>query len=413
MTTKVNGENGSQLWQRADTVIPQGGIFFTRSARFAGKDVLPGFIKKAHGCYVVDVDGKSYIDFNCGNGPNLLGYCHPEIDSAAAKQASEMDLASFFPEAMVDYAEQLVSWSETFDWTVLVKNGSDATNLALRIMRAARQQPLIVLFESAYHGFGAELALRPENPSDDAQKNILRVPWNDAKALDALAQSHGKKIAGLMLNPLDQNPLQETQYASAEFLDAIERFRKSTGALLTIDDVRAGFRLHEKGSHRFLGIQPDLLCLGKALANGYATSALLGVNSVRDAAESVQLTATYMFSAVAFRAGIATLDFYEHHQVFNHIQAMGEKLVTGLKLAAIDAGHIDVIVSGPVTMPSLLFAKDSKLKRARTFAREAALNGAIFHPTLNWFLNFAHKPEHIDEAIEIAKIAFSKTPTRI
>lgn len=413
MTVKVNGEKGNQLWKRADAVIPQGGIFFTRSARFAGEDVLPGFIKKAYGCHIVDADGKSYIDFNCGNGPNLLGYCQPEIDKAAERQAGDMDLASFFPEALVDYAERLVTWSETFDWTVLVKNGSDATNLAMRVMRADRQQPLVVLFNSAYHGFGAELALRPENLSDDAQKNIIRLPWNDVDALDALAQSHGDRIAGVMLNPLDQNPLQETQYASAEFLGAIERFRESTGALLAIDDVRAGFRLHEKGSHRFLGLQPDLLCLGKALANGYATSALLGINSARAAAEKVQLTATYMFSAVSFRAGIATLDFYEKHQVFNHIQAMGEQLVSGLRLAAMEAGHVDVVVSGPVTMPTLLFGQDVKLKRARTFARTAALNGAIFHPTLNWFLNFAHKPEHIEEAIEIAKVAFNKTPTSI
>jgi glutamate-1-semialdehyde 2,1-aminomutase len=248
MTVKVNGEKGNQLWKRADAVIPQGGIFFTRSARFAGEDVLPGFIKKAYGCHIVDADGKSYIDFNCGNGPNLLGYCQPEIDKAAERQAGDMDLASFFPEALVDYAERLVTWSETFDWTVLVKNGSDATNLAMRVMRADRQQPLVVLFNSAYHGFGAELALRPENLSDDAQKNIIRLPWNDVDALDALAQSHGDRIAGVMLNPLDQNPLQETQYASAEFLGAIERFRESTGALLAIDDVRAGFRLHEKAA---------------------------------------------------------------------------------------------------------------------------------------------------------------------
>ena len=120
-----------------------------------------------------------------------------------------------------------------------------------------------------------------------------------------------------------------------------------------------------------------------------------------------------MFSAVSFRAGIATLDFYEKHQVFNHIQAMGEQLVSGLRLAAMEAGHVDVVVSGPVTMPTLLFGQDVKLKRARTFARTAALNGAIFHPTLNWFLNFAHKPEHIEEAIEIAKVAFNKTPTSI
>ena len=81
----VNGPANTALWRRADAVIPNGGMYFTRSARFAGSDVMPGFIKAAQGCRITDVDNKTYLDFNCGNGPNLLGYRHPEGDAAAAE----------------------------------------------------------------------------------------------------------------------------------------------------------------------------------------------------------------------------------------------------------------------------------------------------------------------------------------
>lgn len=413
MSQPVNGPRNTELWQRADEVIPRGSIYLTRSARFAGRDVMPGFIDQAEGCRITDVDGKSYIDFNCGNGPNLLGYRHPEVEAAARAQADKTDLAAFFNEAMVDYAERLIRWSETMDWVVPAKNGSDVTNLAIRTMRSQRQKPIIILFTSAYHGFGSEIALAPEFDPSGATRNVVRLPWNDVGALNEASSSFGSEVAGIMLNPLDQNPVQVVHDASSEFIAAIDGFRKETGALLAVDDVRNGFRLHAKGSHRHMGIEPDLLCLGKALGNGHSVSALLGKNAVRGGVEKVQLTATYMFSAVAHRAGIAVLDIYERGNVLTHLNAMGARLIQGLTAAGREHGHEDVLLSGPPTMPTFLFRNDDKAKRARIFAHEASLRGAIFHPTLNWFLCFAHKDSDIDEAIAIGAEAFKRTPRTV
>ncbi len=271
------------------------------------------------GCRLIDADGRSFLDFNCGNGPNLLGYRHPEVDAAAASQTAKVDLAAFFPEVMPAYAERLLEWGDGFDWALFTKNGSDSTNLAMRIMRTARRQPYVVLFESAYHGFGIEIALAPETTFDEQHKYVIRVPWNDAAALLEVADTYGEQVAGVMLNPLDQNPAQPTRGVSPEIIDAIARFRERTGALVTVDDVRNGFRLHPRGSHVHMGIDPDLLCLGKAQANGYSTSTVLDREALRAAAERINFTATYMFSAVAFRVGMATIDIYERDGVFDHI----------------------------------------------------------------------------------------------
>lgn len=410
MDTPVNGPKNGALWARTDAIIPGGGIYRTRSARFAGRDVLPGFVSSAQGCRITDADGRTYLDFNCGNGPNLLGYRHPEVDAAAAEQSARMDLAAFFPEAMPEYAERLLEWGTGFDWAIFGKNGSDSTNLALRIMRSASQKPYIVFFESAYHGFGQEIALQPETPFEEHQKYVIRVPWNDTDALVASIDEYRGQIGGLMMNPLDQNPMVETVELSREMAGALHEFRDRTGAYITVDDVRNGFRLHPKGSHRHMGIDPDLLCLGKAQANGYSTSTIIGKNHLRQGAEQILFTATYMFSAVAFRAGIATLDIYERENVFDHIVEMGTRLAEGVERVGKEAGHEDVVMSGPPTMPTFLFRNDAKAKRARVFARRAAQLGAIFHPTLNWFVSYAHKQADIDEAIGIAEEAFASTP---
>jgi len=413
MENFVNGPENQAMWERYDAVMPGGGMYLTRSARFAGRDVMPGFIESVEGCRLTDVDGKTYLDFNCGNGPNLLGYRHPEVDKAAQRQAEKMDLAAFFPEKMPRYAERLLQWGSDFDWAIFTKNGSDSTNLAMRIMRAASQKPIIVLFQSAYHGFGTEIALNAENVFDEEKRNIIRLPWNDAEALLAVADKYGDQIAGLMINPLDQNPMQETSGLEADFLAAINTFRAKTGAFVTVDDVRNGFRLHPGGSHKHMGIEPDLMCLGKAQANGYSTSTILGVEALRGGAEKIQFTATYMFSSVSFAAGIATLDFYERENVFDHMVSMGQQLVDGITRVGREAGHEDIVMSGPPTMPNLLFRNDQKAKRARVFGKAAALQGAIFHPLLNWFLCYAHKQADIEEAIDIARRAFEQTPTNV
>ncbi len=69
----LDGPKGQDLWRRADKVMPSYAMFLTRSSRYAGYNVLPGFIAEAEGCRVKDVDGRRYIDFSCSAGPNLLG----------------------------------------------------------------------------------------------------------------------------------------------------------------------------------------------------------------------------------------------------------------------------------------------------------------------------------------------------
>ncbi len=402
----VDGPRGQALWERADAVLPGGGIYFSRSARFAGDSNLPGFIERAEGCRVTDVDGRTYLDFNCGNGPNLLGYLHPEVEAAARRQADQASLASFFPPALVDMSERLLEAIPGYDWAVPVKAGSDATALAARILRANGDRPLLMVFKNAYHGLSPEFIARRGQGWDTS--NLVRVAWDDAQGvLDVLARE-GERLAGVLLNPLDQNPAQPTREPSPEFLRAIERVRSETGAPIALDDVRHGFRLHPRGSHRAVGIEPDLVCLGKALGNGHSVAALLGVEALREACSRLMLTSTYIFDPVAFRAAIATLEIYHRDGVFSSMVAAGERLRVGLLSAARDAGTT-VEVTGPATMPTLLFADDPEHAKARRFAREAAHLGAIFHPSLNWFFCGAHDDAAVEEAIEISQQAFART----
>jgi glutamate-1-semialdehyde 2,1-aminomutase len=213
-------------------------------------------------------------------------------------------------------------------------------------------------------------------------------------------------VAAILANPLDQSPLRTTRTLSPEMAAAIVAARDRHGLRIIVDDVRQGLRLHPEGSHHRLGIDaPDLLCLGKAIANGHATSALLGRADLKAAAAKVTFTASHVFGAVAMRAGIATLDVYQRDGVLARLESLGEQLRDGLYQAAALAGQ-DVEISGPVTMPTLRFEGPQGPALGRRFAFEAAQRGALFHPALNWFLSAAHDEEIIEEAVEIADAAF-------
>ncbi len=406
----ADGPNAQAYWERADRVLPGGGVYLTRSARFAGSGILPGFIASGQGCRVVDVDGREYIDFLCANGPILLGYRHPEVDEAARRQMEEMTSASFFPPALVDLAERLVERTGGMAWAVPAKNGSDVVALGVRVARAATRRDKLILFERAYHGFDPEWVPGGAGVPASRRQDVLRVAWNDSEQLERVAHEHRTEIGGIVLNPLDQNPALDTIEPTEAFLRKIDQVRAQTGAPLVFDDIRAGFRMHASGSHVALGVQPDLICLGKALGNGYAVSALLGSEELRAAARSIMFTASFAFDAVALRAAIATLEVYDRDDAFARIQRSGERLRDGLLGAAKSAGH-RVRYTGPPTMPTLLFEGDPNLERGRRFSQEAAARGALFHPNLNWFLNAAHDDAAIDEAISIAAEAFRAIPS--
>ncbi len=406
----IDGPRGTDLWARADQVLPGGGIYLSRSADLAGRGVIPGFISSAEGCRVTDPDGRSYIDYLAANGPNLLGYRHPEVEAAADAERQAITTASLFPPALVEIVERLVDRFPPMSWGVVAKNGSEVVSLGVRVARQHTQRSRIIAFTRAYHGNDPELASAPQpGPLSETTERVDRLPWNDAEAVIEHARSHGDDLAAIVLNPLDQNPGQPTVSPTAEFLAAIATVRERYGVLVILDDVRHGFRLHPGGSHKRLEIEPDLIAMGKALGNGYAVSALLGLDDLRRAARKIFFTSTYMFESPPMRAAMATLEIYDRDHVFEHMITVGERLRKGIVGAAADTNH-RISYTGPATMPTLLFVDDHDLQRGRLFSREAAERGALLHPTLNWNLTAAHTSADIDCTIDIAGAAMAATP---
>ena len=398
----VDGPVGRGLWARADRVMPGGGIYLSRSADMAGRGVQPGFIVAAEGCRVTDADGRTYVDLMGANGPNVLGYRHPEVEQAVDETRARITTASLFPDLLVEVIETLVEATPPMSWGVVAKNGSEVVSLGARVARQATGRRAVIAFEQAYHGNDPELALSPPpGPLVELTDDIHRLPWNGAQELLDHAADHGDRIAAMVCNPLHQSPRTTTVEASADFVAAIAEVRERHGCLVVFDDVRHGMRLHPAASFVPMDLRPDVVALGKAIGNGHSVSALLGTEDVRRAARKIMFTSTYMFEAPPMAAAIATRTIYDRDDAFTHMEAMGRRLWAGIADAAAGAG-VAIELSGPPTMPTLLFTDGDGVAQARTFARAAAEQGAILPPFLNWNLSLAHAETDIDAVVGAA-----------
>jgi len=176
------------------------------------------------------------------------------------------------------------------------------------------------------------------------------------------------------------------------------------GALLILDDVRAGFRLHEAGSWEPLGVRPDLTAFSKAIANGHALAAVTGSETVRDAAQRIYTTGSFWFSAVPMAAALATLAIVHRDAVIERIERLGRRLREGLTSQAEELGYA-LRQSGPAQMPMIRFDDDAALVRGNAFVAECAGRGVLLHPWHNLFLCAAHSDADIDRTLEVTQAA--------
>ncbi|MBF6601046.1 MAG: aminotransferase class III-fold pyridoxal phosphate-dependent enzyme [Dehalococcoidia bacterium] len=394
-----------EMFARAERVIP-GGIFGTRSPRFSSFGDFPAFIRSARGSRITDVDGNEYIDFMCGFGPIVLGYNHLAVQEAVRGQEERGGSFTFPGDVTLELAETLVARWDWGDWVMFGKNGSDVTTLSTRIARAHTGRMKLLVAAGAYHGFDPWSVPGGQGVPPAHRSERDEFTWNDAGSVHACFDRNEGDVAAVMLCPIRHDAMHDIELPAAEFLAAVQQRAEAAGALLIVDDIRCGFRLHPSGaSHLRFGLRPDLVCFGKAIGNGQPLSLLVGKEALRATAQSLYYTGTHFFAATPMAAALAVLRAYDGEGAYEAMQSAGAMLRDGILAAARRAGAC-VRFTGPATMPNLLFDDDPKLKRGRAFAAAAAQRGVIFHPRHNWFLSSAHTPEDIAQAVAVAEECF-------
>jgi glutamate-1-semialdehyde 2,1-aminomutase len=398
-----------ELRERAQRVIP-GGMYGHQSVALL-PDEYPQFFHRAKGARLWDTDGHEYIDYVCAYGPNLFGYGFEPIDRAAASQQSLGDTMSGPSPVMVELAESMVGMVSHADWAMFCKDGTDATTTAMVVARAHTRRNTILAAKGAYHGCAPWCTPRPAGIIAADRAHVTRFEHSDADSLEAALRSHAGDVAAVFIAPFRHDVFRDQTLPDAQFARAARRLCDEAGALLVLDDIRAGFRLGRDGSWAALGVRPDLSTWGKCIANGYALSALLGSEPLRAAARQVYVTGSFWFSATAMAAAVETLRQIRDTDYLERIVAMGTRLREGLAQQA--RGHgFALRQTGPVQMPQLLFEHDPDFRLGYAWAAECLKRGVYLHPYHNMFLSAAHGDAEIARTLDATDASFARLKPR-
>ena len=394
-------EQSNDLYARAQAVVP-GGIYghFGSAVRESG----PKFFARSQGARFVDVDGNEYIDYVCGYGPSILGYNHPAVEAAVQEQQKLGQAVSIASPALVELAEVLVQKVAAADWALFGKNGTDSTGLAIMIARAATGREKVVKVAGGYHGVAPWMQSGRPGTVDADGANVLTVDWNDAQGFEEQIRENPGNIACFISTPYHHPVLADNELPAPGYWQRIEALCRSNGIVLIVDDVRAGFRIDLAGSNVAFDFTPDLVCFGKAIANGHPLAALVGTEALKQSASEVFYTGTQFYNGAPMAAALATLRELEAQDAVSRLNRLGEQLNAGMIDVARANGH-ELIASGVPSMPYYRLA-DVERQIHQAWIDECVKRGHYLLGYHNHFLSLAHTEADLQQTWEAADAAF-------
>lgn len=366
-----------ELKARAVRLIPSCTQTFSKGPTQFVQGVAPVFLARGRGSHVWDVDANEYVDFSMALGAIILGHCHPGVTRAVKRQMQDGTTFSLPHPLEVEVAEMLVELVPCAQMVRFGKNGSDATSGAVRVARACTGKNIIAC--CGYHGWQDwYIGTTTRNLGVPKSVRRLTVPfeYNNIKSLDRIFAEHPNRVAAVIMEPVG------VEEPRNDFLQKVRHLTRRHGAVLIFDEIITGFRLAMGGAQEYFGVEPDLACFGKAMANGYPISAVVGRREIMKLFDEVFFSFTFGGEALSLAAVAATLTEMRKKKVIPRLWAQGRKLKDGYNKLARVFGmerHTECIGLPPRTV---IVFKDEMGSESLTlkslFQQESLKRGVLF-----------------------------------
>jgi len=393
------------LQKKAHELIP-GGCHTYAKGDDQYPENAPGFIERGEGSHVFDVDGNEFIEYGMGLRSVTLGHGFKRV-ADAAYHASLNGTNFVRPSRIeVELAEEMLSLFPHCEMIKFGKNGSDATNAAVKLSRAYTGRDLVAVptnqpFFSVDDWFIGSTPMNAGIPQK-VRDLTIHFTYNDIESVKKMFDKYPDQIACLIMEPA------KYEDPADDFLQKTKELCHKNGAVFILDEMITGFRWHLSGAQKYYGIEADLCTFGKAMANGFSVSALMGKKELMEAGglyhnkEKVfLLSLTHGSETGSLAAALETIKVYKEEDVIDYMWQIGKKLKTELK-SVIEELNLQEFVPIIGKPPCLVFGtRDAEKKPSqpfRTLFMQETIKRGLLMPSL--IVSYAHSEKDIEKTVE-------------
>jgi acetylornithine aminotransferase/acetylornithine/N-succinyldiaminopimelate aminotransferase len=370
----------------------------------------PLLFEKGEGVYLIEENGDRYLDLLSGIGVNALGYAHPAIENAIARQSRALLHTSnlFFHEGQAELALRLTERTG-LDRVFFANTGTEAWEAAMKLARVhaglLRSEGKTIgtkflALDQSFHGrtYGSvstTAKAKYREPFGPVVPGVEFVRFNDVEDLRA---KFSHEVCAILVESIQGEggirPL------SQAFFDAARELTSSTGALLVVDEIQAGMgRTGKWCGYQHYGILPDVTTLAKPLAGGIPLGAVLCTEEVARAIHPGMHGTTFGGGPLACAVAIAVIDAMEKDGLLAHATEIGDYFQQQLKtLAAKHDAIVEVRGKGLMLAAQLDSAELAKLAVKEMLARKILIN-CTSDTVLRFLPPYILEKGHVDQAI--------------
>ena len=356
----------------------------------------PARMTRASGCRVWDDAGREYVDYIMGLGAVALGYGHPDVNRAAEGAIAAGVVGPLPPVAEEELAEALAQRIPWLERVRFLKTGAEAVAAAVRLARVATG--LDEVLGCGYHGWLDWCQGATEGVPAGVRTLFAELPFNDVAAGRDMIRERAGRLAAVVVEPVIVSE------PTREWLQMLRAETEQAGVVLIFDEIKTAFRLAIGGAVERYGVSPapDLVVIGKALANGFPLAAVGGRADLMAGTSRTWISSTLATEGVALAAARATLEVFEREDVCDHLQRVGTRLLHGLQALQRDHAAKVTGVAGIAQMSFLHYASEDLSRRV---ALAAATRGLLFKRTAYNFVSLAHDEATVDRSLELLDAA--------
>ena len=366
-------------------------------ALFGSEKGGPARMTRASGCRVWDDEGREYVDYVMALGAVALGYGHPAVNRAAEAAIAAGVVGPLPPVAEEELAEALAERIPWLERIRFLKTGAEAVAAAVRLARVATGRDAVL--GCGYHGWLDWCQGAAEGVPPATRALFAELPFNDVPGGRELIRQRGTTLAAVVIEPVIVNE------PTREWLQMLRAETQRVGAVLIFDEIKTAFRLAIGGAVERYGVDPapDLVVIGKALANGFPLAAVGARADLMAGTSRTWISSTLATEGVALAAARATLDVFAREDVCGHLHRVGTRLLHGLH----ELQRRHSTIAGVAGIAEMCFLHCATDELAHRLALGAAERGLLFKRTAYNFVSLAHDEGTVDRTLDILDAVLS------